>query len=120
MTLEQDFEAVQNVLMDSYDSNYHDGHAALDRIRTALVDHQRFLREARAEVESLRLDIESFKRIQASAEAEVERLRFAAENAHQDIERWRAALETIQELAATSSLRVFHTIATDALAKEDA
>lgn len=46
---------------------------------------------------------------------EVEQLRFAAENAHQDIERWRSALQTIQELAATSSLRVFHTIASDAL-----
>jgi chromosome segregation ATPase len=33
------------------------------------------LHEAKAEVERLRLDIESFKRIQASAEAEVERLR---------------------------------------------
>jgi hypothetical protein len=47
--------------------------------------------------------------------AEIASLRFAAENAHQDIERWRKALETIQELAATSSLRVFHTIASDAL-----
>lgn len=182
MTLEQDFDMLRDELL-----GYTSSLAALERIHTALVDHQRFLREQAAEVERLQRDLKAahgatidtatklhdaeaeverlrdiemkydildrdvkerwtpeVERLRAgiermtrwlekrtaerdAAHAEVERLRGELVEASAEIvqgvaevERWRAALQTIQELAATESLRVFHTIASDALAKEDA
>lgn len=67
--------------------------AAVNRIRTALVDHQRLLAESQADVAMLRIDVQTFGRIHDSAEAEIARLSKSLSWALDDRDSARAEVE---------------------------